>query len=231
MSLRQRGSGLRAFAAAAALLSSAVLARASEGFRAPAPGEVLSPGAIVELRWSPVCREPEHRDLDEAELVLSLDGGTTFPIRVSPELNACASRYLWKVPSLPTAHARLALRGGLEGRNPTETLAVVGSEFRILSEPDGRVEALRRHAAEWWTTTPEPASLTAEDLLERRLAAPRDVIGLPSARPEGGLPDGPRSADRTECRRSAPASPDLAAVSLASTPSARRSSAPTPLRL
>ena len=230
MSLRQRGSGSRALAAAAALLSSAVLARASDGFRAPSPGEVLSPGAIVELRWSPVCRAPEHRDLDETELVLSLDGGTTFPIRVSPELNACASRYLWKVPSLPTAHARLGLRGGLEGRNPTETLAVVGSEFRILSEPDGRVEALRRHAAEWWAT-PEPVSLTAEDLLERRLASPRDAIGLPSLRPEGGLPESPQSADRTESRRSVPTSPDLAAFSLASSPSGRRSSLPTPLRL
>ncbi len=230
MSLRQYGSGFRALAAVAAFVSSAAFARAGDAFPAPAPGESLSPGAIVELRWSPIGRGAGALEVDEAEIVLSLDGGTTFPIRVSPELRPGASRYLWKVPSLPTAHARLALRSGVDGQKPTETLALVGAEFRILREPDGRVEALRRHAGEWWTT-PEPASMTAEDLLERRLSSPRDAIRLPPGRPEGALPGTDQSARPFDARRSALPSIGIVPVSLASASGARRASAPTPLRL
>ena len=223
---------MRALAAGAALLSAAVFARAHDGFTAPSSGVALSPGAIVELRWSSVCGSVERRDLDETEIVLSLDGGTTFPIRVSPELKPCASRYLWKVPSLPTTHARVALRGGFEGRNPTETVAIVSAEFRILAEPDGRVEALRRHAAEW-STTPQPASLTADDLLEHRLSSPCAMTGPAPDRPEGALTGTSSSSTdhRVEVRRAVPESPGPLFAFLAFASSVRSASAPTPLRL
>ena len=97
-----------AFGAACALLVSARArgaAGSSEAFASPSRGEILAPGSILEVRWTAACdgateredgrdrvereREP-MREVDEAELVLSLDGGLTFPIRVSTELSPCA---------------------------------------------------------------------------------------------------------------------------------------------
>ncbi len=134
--------------------------------QSPAAGESLAPGSVVEVRWGSLCAA--GMKADEAELVLSLDGGATFPIRVSHEFSPCQTRYLWRVPVLATGRARLGVRIGHEGFGETETIALVGGEFRILSDLDGRVQALYRRAAEWWT--PAPAVLTAQDLLDRSLS-------------------------------------------------------------
>lgn len=231
MSRRQRGSGsVAAIAVAAALLSSAASARPTEGFTAPGAGQILSPGAIVELRWASACETSRLRGIDEAELLLSLDGGTTFPIRVSPELRPCASRYLWKVPALPAARARLALRNGLEERDRTESVELVSAEFRILAEPDGRVEELRRRALEWWVL-PDPAALTADDLLERRLGSPQGALVPPADRPAAAVMTAVSAARPPERPSNPGSSAGLAeAVSLRA-PCARPAGAPTPLRL
>src|SRR5262249_53176639 len=94
-SRRQGVCGIRAaFACAAMLVSAAASAHGKDMFVSPSAGEALSPGAIVEVSWEPICRVAGTPQIDEAEIVLSLDGGRTFPMRVSPELKPCTSKYL-----------------------------------------------------------------------------------------------------------------------------------------
>ena len=166
---RSAGGGLLAIAAGLCATLDASAAFGRTQFVSPAQGERLAPGAIVEVRWPSLCSAPREREIDEMELVLSLDGGQSFPVRVTPDMRPCATRLLWKVPALPTAHARLGVRIGSDERSETETIEVLSGDFQILPEPDGRVEQLRRRAAEW-STPLEPGVLTAEDLLEESMS-------------------------------------------------------------
>ena len=219
-----------ALAAAVAVLAPATWARATDGFLTPGRGESLAPGSIVEVTWASLCGAAKGRDIDEAEIVLSLDGGQTFPIRVTPELKPCTARYLWKVPALPAAHARLALRAGADERDATESIEILSAEFRILPDPDGRVEQLRRRAAEWWVPS-EPAALCAEDLLERTMSPARDEIGLATLLPDAAIPTSSPSA-LGPSRVAAFAAPSrLQAAALVARIPARGAGAPTPLRL
>ena len=199
----------------------------------PGAGEALAPGAVVEVRWASLCdvaRGGEKSEIDEAEVVLSLDGGRTFPIRVTPELHPCSTRFLWTVPALPTVHARLALRAGSEQRDATETLEILSGEFRILSDPDGRVEKLRRHVNEWWIPPP-PAALTAEDLLGRSMSPANGRVSAPVSSFDAAVP----STSSSTFRPSRAAAFGLVAVSASgsSVPSfpTRPSGSSTPLRL
>lgn len=159
--------------------------RAKEAFLSPSAGEALAPGAIVDVRWAPICRTEGQREIDEAEIVLSLDGGRTFPVRVSPDLNPCTAKYVWKVPALPSSDARLALRAGMDESDRNERVEIVSASFRILAEPDGRVEQLRRRMSEWFVL-PEPEALTAEDLMERRLGNTTTATAASGTSPEIG---------------------------------------------
>jgi hypothetical protein len=207
-----------------------VAARGSDAFQSPAAGESLAPDAIVEIRWASLCDDPRLRALDEAEIVLSLDGGETFPVRVSTELKPCSARYLWKVPALPTAHARIALRAGEDERDTSEVITVISAEFRILPDPDGRVQELRRRAAEWWVPC-APAQLSAEDLLEHNLSPAREAIELPVLRFEIAAPSTGASAVRPEPAAFAAAVSRLDGERPIRLAPERRSGASTPLRL
>jgi hypothetical protein len=219
-----------ALAAALAALVPASGALAEDTFLSPGKGEALAPGSIVEVRWTSLCNGPQDREIDEAELALSLDGGKTFPIRVTPELKPCTARFLWKVPALAAAHARLALRAGSEARDEAEQLEVLTADFRILPDPDGRVEALKRRAAEWWIPS-QPSVLSAEDLLEKSMSAARDEIAAPSGLLDAAIPTSSPEAIRP-ARAAAYAAPSRP-VSVASLVpvSARGAGAQTPLRL
>jgi hypothetical protein len=151
-------------------------AKGEERFSSPDRGEALLPGSVIETAWALDCRAvvPEA---DEAELVLSLDGGRTFPVRVSSEVSVCASRFRWRVPALPTGRARLALRIGSRGGERTETLRVVSAEFTILPDPEGRREELYARGSEWWTR-PALSLETADDLLSRTISAHGRVSAL-----------------------------------------------------
>ena len=212
-------------------LAGAPVVLASSSFAAPSGGESLAPGSVVEVRWTSPCDDLRRRDLDEAELVLSLDGGRTFPVRVTPELKSCAARFLWTVPALPAAHARLALRAGDEERDASESLVAVSADFRILPDPDGRVERLRRHAAEWWTPSPLPVA-TAEDLLDRSFAPARQRVGAPFTLPDAFAPSSGATAAGLE-RAASPIPHSTPQLLVARDRSfvARSAGAPTPLRL
>lgn len=79
----------------------------------PAPGDPLPAGGTAVLAWEAEGLPP---GVEEWEAFLSLDGGATYPFRVTPHLDRRITRFLFQVPSLPTAGARLLLRFGDEHR-------------------------------------------------------------------------------------------------------------------
>lgn len=115
----------------------------------PGAGERVSPGATLEARWALSSSDP--RVGDEAELLLSLDGGHSFPLRVSREVFPESGRAVWRVPSLPSSHARLALRTGRRGEDESESVVFVGAEFEIAVTQCGAAEELFRGRDEWAT--------------------------------------------------------------------------------
>lgn len=140
----------RAFGFAAALaLASAVAAAAPAGFDRPSFRERLEPGSTVVASWS--LDAETLRGLDEAELVLSLDGGVTFPVRLTARIGPEARSTTWRVPALPTENARVALRAGLDERASTEEFLFVSEPFAIASPGTRPREELFAVNDEWRT--------------------------------------------------------------------------------
>ena len=209
-------------------------ARGEERFLSPDAGETLAAGSAVEVRWSSVCssetERDSERDADEAELVLSYDGGLTFPIRVSPEISPCASHFSWRVPSIPSSRARLALRVGREERGETEKIELLSEPFAILPDPDGQPERLYARSSEWWTPQ-APDLLTAEDFLEETLAGVPDRLASPVSTPDAGEPPPAPAMGRPALQSASAETVRLAAAPSASICSlASYSGAATPLR-
>jgi hypothetical protein len=104
---------------------------------------VVTAGQTVVLRWSGL-----PADAEELELVLSLDGGASYHVRVSPELEGREREYRWRVPDLPTRHARLLLRfGGEEGERP----GARSQEFRIVHVEGASRPEPGFHEGQFWT--------------------------------------------------------------------------------
>jgi len=169
------------------LIAAAGLAQSGR-FLEPAAGGRLEPGSIVRVAWS-LGAAPVF---DEMELVLSLDGGQSFPLRVTGDLSVAAKSLLWRVPRLPTAHARLALRTGTGEREQTETVRLIGEEFTILDGTDDPPEELRRVRGEWRT---QEAAGGAADLPEPSFSGGSEELGavFPSER-AADAPGSPASA-------------------------------------
>lgn len=218
---------LRAGAILLAGLGLASGARAQVGFLSPARSEAVGAGATVEVRWGGPCRQSE--EANEGELVLSVDGGLTFPIRVTPEMSLCASGFRWRVPALPTAHARLALRTGSGETSGNERLEFVSEEFSIAAAGDEASAGLLPGAREWWTPQALEGEGTEDVPLESMAGSPEEIVA-PAV-----------CTDISEPTPPGVTAPDLSATPLsdqvrtARTVSARRSSpgsvAPLPLRL
>lgn len=81
----------------------------------PAPNARLTAGtvAVIEWRAEPHLLDPKF-EIEEWEAFLSLDGGRTYSIRLTPHLNVTSRQFRWRVPDLPTPAARLLLRFGNE---------------------------------------------------------------------------------------------------------------------
>jgi hypothetical protein len=172
------------FGAACALLL-ASSARGEERFLSPAAGEAIAPGSTVEVRWSSVCSADPDREseehADEAELILSYDGGLTFPVRISQEISPCASHYTWHVPSIASSQVRLALRVGREERgDEEEEIELLSEPFTILPDPDGKPTEVYARTCELWTPQ-APDFLTAEDFLGETLTGAPNRVASPVA--------------------------------------------------
>lgn len=85
-------------------------------------------GDRVSVRWQPI--EPT---IKEFELILSLDGGRSWSLRISPELDPGKDRYVWEVPNLVADEARMRIRARFGGR---EVWGPEGRAFRMLPDPD-----------------------------------------------------------------------------------------------
>jgi hypothetical protein len=138
---------------ACALLRAAPAARAdvrvSEGVHERRTAIVITPdrpvvesGDLIELTWGDVLR-----DVEEMELLLSIDDGRHFPLRISPELEPHSKRYRWRVPNVPTDQARIRVRVRIDEH---ETWMPVGGRFAITAKPGASVELDQVHEAGWW---------------------------------------------------------------------------------
>jgi hypothetical protein len=78
---------------------------------APQAGAELTAGSLATVGW-----ENPPPDAEEWEAFLSLDGGRTYPMRITPHLDLSIRRFSFKVPEFPTRDARILLRFGDERR-------------------------------------------------------------------------------------------------------------------
>lgn len=150
---------------------SAAAQAAPSGFLTPGHGETLAGGDSVEVRWSQPCGGAAT----EAELVLSLDGGRTFPIRITPEMSPCAGRFRWRVPDLESSRARLALRTGSGEDSDDERLTLVGDEFAIVAD-GGDDDELVPGAREVWTRQALDGDGTEDAPVESMAGSGEDLI-------------------------------------------------------
>lgn len=123
------------------------LAAAADGggeILAPEAGTVVRAGELVEITWAPV-----PPDVEEFELLLSLDGGTTFQLRLTAMLDPRLTSYSWRVPNLPTGAACLRLRVGVDG---CEKMLRPGPLFQLSGDAGVPIGRITFHGGEWWPT-------------------------------------------------------------------------------
>jgi hypothetical protein len=80
---------------------------------APVAGRELTAGSLAVVEWE---GQPPLAEAEEWEAFLSLDGGRTHPLRITPHLDLAIRRFTFRVPAFPTRDARLLLRFGDERR-------------------------------------------------------------------------------------------------------------------
>jgi hypothetical protein len=135
--------------AGAALLACALASAQPAGLLSVAGGDRLTPGSELAVTWT--IGAGRGRGRDEMELVLSLDGGRTFPIRVTGRIAPDAASVVWRVPALPTERAVLALRAGDDEESDTEEVVAVSDAFAIASPRSRETEVLYAVDDEWRT--------------------------------------------------------------------------------
>ena len=199
----------RALLLALGLVLLAGTARAGEAPRfVRAPQGVVHPGDVIELEWT-------GGNVDELEVVLAVDEGRRFTVRVTPELERTTSRWSWTVPDLPSAHARLAIRYGEEDE---ERISDPTPEFRI--EPRARQASAPTVArvwisrpglpVDWWDEADAPPVRGADhQLAGRETLAPCDAPARSAT-----LPRRSNDADARCERSSTPLHGEAAAASV-----------------
>ena len=105
----------------------------------PQAGATLIAGSMAELEWAPLARFAGLREPEEWEAFLSVDGGATYPVRISPHLDVDLRRIRFQVPPAPTANARILLRFGDERR---ETAIELPARFAIVAASPVEAPAL-----------------------------------------------------------------------------------------
>lgn len=194
---------------AALLLAGALPLSAAPRARllAPQDGAELAAGSTAVVQW-----DEAPAGAEEWEAFLSLDGGRTYPLRVTPHLDLSIRRFAFQVPPLPTRSARVLLRFGDERR---EVEVETPQRFSILAggpsawDPAQRVALSRGEKARpgqegvvFWVhgtrdgsglrqvaavpVSPSLRSVSQSSLLLLPLFWPaRDRVGLPAPAVEG----------------------------------------------
>src|SRR5215471_21524952 len=96
----------------------------------PRAGQVLYPGQHVKVEWRSVLPNI-NLGTCEKEVWLSLDGGNTFTIWISPWLNPKAESFDWIVPNTLTNAAVMDIRFGCEQFYPETYAPQPASTFVI----------------------------------------------------------------------------------------------------
>lgn len=175
-------------------------------FLRPIPGERLEPGESIEVSWA--LDRHQAVAFDEMELVLSLDGGRTFPLRLTRDLSPESGRVTWRVPALPAGKARLALRGGSDEEPDLESIAAVSDAFEIVPRAGLDLEQLFQFRGEWRTresaTSPPPAAdgLCGDAEDQMRSAPSRELAAEP---PAPAMAVGPTDRQSPRLRPDSPA--------------------------
>jgi hypothetical protein len=150
------------------------------------PGdEAVSAGRIIDLAWT------EADSVAELEILLSSDGGRTYTVCVSPELDPRSRHFRWRIPDLGTTDLRLRIRFNRGGRE-IEGPPVRARLFR--GEPEAP-EPLGLPSTSGEARTPRPAD------------GPRTPQRGAEQEPgEGADPPGHHGNGRSVVSREAPAS-------------------------
>jgi len=98
----------------------------------PAPGQILYPGQKVRVEWRSML-PPVNLTGCETEVWLSLDGGATYPMCITPILDPKAQYFFWIVPNMPTTKAVLDIRFGCDGWYPESYSPQLRSTFTIAN--------------------------------------------------------------------------------------------------
>jgi hypothetical protein len=176
---------------------------------APRAGATLAAGSTAELEWAPLAPFDHLSKVEEWEAFLSVDGGATYPLRITPHLDQDLRRIRFQVPPVPTADARILLRFGDERR---ETAVALPERFSIAAPP-GLLPALsrtfglaRRALSPGEPALPGQGGVVAWVEGSRRGGGLRQVVaaGLPGL--EGRL-DPPSASEDVAVLVSAPAPP------------------------
>lgn len=128
----------------------AELARPPVELTAPGAGTALVGGATAELAWRPAAGFEALAGATEWEAFLSLDGGQSFPFRLTPHLDLDRRRFGFRVPDLPSDDVRLLLRIGDEH---AERAVRFASRLRIVRPASPAATAVEAAFA----TAPSPA--------------------------------------------------------------------------
>lgn len=97
---------------------------------APVASTPLVGGADAEIAWEPLASFATLGEVEEWEAFLSLDGGTSYPFRLTPHLDRDLRRFRWRVPAVETNDARLLFRFGDER---SEVPVLVPQRFAIAA--------------------------------------------------------------------------------------------------
>ena len=197
---------------ASALPAAAMAPAAAE---APPPIRLLAPAADAglvagdeaEIAWEPLASFANLGRVEEWEAFLSLDGGATYPFRLTPHLDHDLRRFRWRVPAVPSADARLLFRFGDERR---EVPVYVPQRFVIEAPaapawlPDTTIDIGRRSPrVVGESALPGQRGVVAWVEGSRRGTGLRHVVGSGVAEiaPAQALPDSPRGADVADSQR------------------------------
>lgn len=167
----------------------------------PSVGATVTAGERVRLEWPSL-----PPDVDEFEILLSLDGGASYPIRLTPQLAPGTTVLTWEIPNLPTMAARVRLRAGFDGH---EIEGAPSRAFRLLAREDLPPAPLRYADGEWWisvgaslwslalTRRTEPTAQASKPAVEELgalapsnppLAPPPGTIAQPAVHPRVAAP-------------------------------------------
>jgi hypothetical protein len=130
---------------AAAFLVACLPARAEpSGGRilSPVRGEALVAGQLLDVRWSLF---PDA--VEEMELLLSIDGGRYFPLRLTSQIDPRTGSFGWVVPRVAASAAQLRIRFGRDGE---EIEGEPSASFSIAVPPLLHQAPFLRREGEWW---------------------------------------------------------------------------------